>query len=241
MKKILSFVLIMVIVIVGFLVVKTENVPAKVRISKKTVTIRKTQTVKLKVKGTKKKVKWSSKNKSIATVSKKGVVKAKKVGRTKIIAKVGKKKYKCNITVKELFSFKLKNKLPITYSMNYLEDYNKNIYKNYQLFSLTSFKFVKYETAISSTWDPTAIGTYDITMAFSAKRLYTGNIAVDSGIPNNWWHIDYTVYNSNGRIEKPYEYYSVLKAPAGETVNSDTTIFNLKPGDYLIELSTTLD
>lgn len=53
----------------------------------------------LKVKGTKKKVKWSSSKKSIATV-KNGVVNAKKTGTTYITAKIGKKKYKCKVVVK---------------------------------------------------------------------------------------------------------------------------------------------
>ena len=58
-------------------------------------------TTSLKVKGTKKKVKWSSSNKKIATVNKKGVVKGKRIGNVRITAKVGKKKYSCNISVKE--------------------------------------------------------------------------------------------------------------------------------------------
>ena len=55
----------------------------------------------LRVKGTKKKVKWSSSKKSIATVSKKGKVRAKKAGKTVITAKVGSKNLKCRITVKK--------------------------------------------------------------------------------------------------------------------------------------------
>ena len=41
-----------------------------------------------------KKVKWKSSNKKVATVSKKGVVTAKKSGTATITAKIGKKKYK---------------------------------------------------------------------------------------------------------------------------------------------------
>lgn len=48
---------------------------------------------------TSKTVKWSSSNKSVATVSKKGVVKGKKPGKVKITASVGKKKYKCTVIV----------------------------------------------------------------------------------------------------------------------------------------------
>ena len=72
----------------------------KVTISKKKATVIKDMTLQLKVKGTKKKAKWSSGKKSVATVSKKGKVTAKKAGKATITAKVGKKKYKCKITVK---------------------------------------------------------------------------------------------------------------------------------------------
>lgn len=46
-------------------------------------------------------MKWSSKNKKIATVSSKGVVKAKRVGVTTIVAKVKKKKLSCKIKVRK--------------------------------------------------------------------------------------------------------------------------------------------
>ena len=46
-----------------------------------------------------KKIKWKSSNKKIATVSKKGLVKAKKAGKVTITAKQGKKKAKCTIVV----------------------------------------------------------------------------------------------------------------------------------------------
>ena len=72
---------------------------AKVKLNKTKATLVVNRTVKLKVKGTKKKVKWTTSNKKVATVSKKGVVTAKKPGKATITAKVGKKKYKCKITV----------------------------------------------------------------------------------------------------------------------------------------------
>lgn len=74
---------------------------AKVKLNKTKLTIDKGETYQLKVKNTKKKVTWSSKNKSIATVNKKGVVKGRKAGTTTITAKVGKKKYACKVTVQE--------------------------------------------------------------------------------------------------------------------------------------------
>lgn len=78
-----------------------EKSYAAVKLSKKSIVIGKGQTAKLKVKGTKKKVKWSSTKKSIATVSKKGVVKGKKIGSCYIKAKVGGKTLKCKVAVKK--------------------------------------------------------------------------------------------------------------------------------------------
>lgn len=70
-------------------------------ISKKSVTVTKGKTYKLKLKkATAKKVKWSSSKKSVATVSKSGTVKAKKAGKATITAKYKGKKYKCKVTVK---------------------------------------------------------------------------------------------------------------------------------------------
>lgn len=66
--------------------------------TKGTVTVGKQ--LKLKVKGTTKKVTWKSQKKKIATVSKKGVVTGLKAGKTNITAKVAGKKLVCKVTVK---------------------------------------------------------------------------------------------------------------------------------------------
>lgn len=49
----------------------------------------------------KNKIKWSSTNTQVATVSEKGMVKTKKIGKTNIIASAGKKKVVCKLTVKK--------------------------------------------------------------------------------------------------------------------------------------------
>lgn len=69
-------------------------------LSKKKVTLKKGTTIQLTVKGTAKKVKWSSSRKKVASVSRDGKVRAKKTGKATITAKVGKKKLKCVVTVK---------------------------------------------------------------------------------------------------------------------------------------------
>lgn len=71
----------------------------KPKLSKKSVTITRGKTYKLKLKNAKaKKVKWTSSKKSVATV-KKGKITTKKAGKTTITAKYKGKKYKCKVTV----------------------------------------------------------------------------------------------------------------------------------------------
>ncbi|MCI9564544.1 MAG: hypothetical protein HFG30_00860 [Eubacterium sp.] len=109
-KKMLVVLLTLALMITMMPSVQT-NVQAKgkMKLNKKKVTLYVGKKVKLKVKNktVKKKVKWKSTNKKVATVTKKGRVKAKKPGRATIIAKVGKKKLKCKVVVK-------KKKVPVT-------------------------------------------------------------------------------------------------------------------------------
>jgi len=69
-------------------------------LSKTEITVQTGRTKKLKVLNNKKKVTWTSKRKSIATVTKQGRVRGIAPGTTKITAKVGGKKYVCVVHVK---------------------------------------------------------------------------------------------------------------------------------------------
>lgn len=73
---------------------------ASIRLNKTKATIEVGDTVQLSVKGTKSDIKWSSSDKSVATV-KKGLVTGRQVGKATIKAKVEKKIYKCVVTVKK--------------------------------------------------------------------------------------------------------------------------------------------
>lgn len=73
----------------------------KVSLNKTKLTMVVKDTYVLKMKGTSKKVYWSSNKKSVVTVSKKGKVTAKKAGKAVVTAKVNGKKYRCRITVKK--------------------------------------------------------------------------------------------------------------------------------------------
>lgn len=100
MKKIIKVLFICIVLMVTISFIK-EVSAATVKISKTKISLAVGQKKQLKIKNNKGKVKWKSKNKKIATVSAGGVVKAKKVGKTKVIAKVSNKKLYCTINVKK--------------------------------------------------------------------------------------------------------------------------------------------
>lgn len=77
-----------------------QSEAASIKLNKTKTTVYAGKKTTLKVKNTKKKVKWSTSKKSVATVSSKGVVTGKKHGTATITAKVGNKKYTCKVTVK---------------------------------------------------------------------------------------------------------------------------------------------
>ena len=71
----------------------------EIGLSRKSLTLKPGKTKTIKLKGVKaSKVKWSSSNRKIATVIK-GKIKANRAGTATIIAKYGKKKYKCRVFV----------------------------------------------------------------------------------------------------------------------------------------------
>ncbi len=97
MKKIVS-IMIFLLLCLSF-IVNTNSVDAKPKINKEKISIYLGEEYKLKIKETKKIVKWSSMNKKIASVTTKGTVKAKLKGKATIIATVGKNVYKCKVIV----------------------------------------------------------------------------------------------------------------------------------------------
>ena len=94
--KRLSLLLIMFIVVLSLQITAF----AGVKLSSKSISLSVGDTVKLSVKGTKKKAKWSSSNNKVATVNQSGSVTGKSSGKAVVTAKVGNKKYKCTVTVK---------------------------------------------------------------------------------------------------------------------------------------------
>lgn len=110
MKKGISILVCFVLMLIMAMPTQAEAAKKKPKLNKKKLTLYVGKKATLKVKNTKKKVKWSSSKKKVAKVTKKGKrtakVTAKKKGTTNIIAKVGKKKLKCKVTVKEKIVYK---------------------------------------------------------------------------------------------------------------------------------------
>ena len=79
----------------------TVNVQAaKLKLNKTKVTVYKGCTETLKVTGSKKKVKWSSSKKAVASVSSSGKIKGKKKGTGTVKATVGNKSAKVKVSIK---------------------------------------------------------------------------------------------------------------------------------------------
>ena len=108
MKKLLAFVLAFAMIITIYQPSAAYAATQKTRLNAKTMTLQVGQKKTLKVKnaGKKAKLKWSSNKKSVATVSKKGVVKAVKAGNAVVTCKVTTKngkttKLTCKVAVKK--------------------------------------------------------------------------------------------------------------------------------------------
>lgn len=98
--QLVAFVMVAVLVLSQLCPVSADAAK-KVSLNRKKVTLYIGKSFQLKIRGTKKKVQWKTSSKKIATVSRKGKVKAKKKGTAKITAKVAGKKLVCKVTVKK--------------------------------------------------------------------------------------------------------------------------------------------
>ena len=110
-KGIRSLAILLVLVLtLGFSPVTNVEAKAAPRLNYKKVTLVQGKKKRLKVRNLRRgrKVKWYSTKKSVATVNRKGIVEAKRKGKAYIVAKVGKKKYRCKVIVKKRVSKKKK-------------------------------------------------------------------------------------------------------------------------------------
>jgi len=103
-------ILLVLILTLGFSPVTNVEAKAAPRLNYKKITLVQGKKKRLKVRNLsrRRKVKWYSTKKSVATVNRKGIVKAKRKGKAYIVAKVGRKKYRCKVIVKKKVSKKKK-------------------------------------------------------------------------------------------------------------------------------------
>ena len=100
--------------------IETVEAATKVKLNCTKKTVKTDSEFKLKVLGTKKKVKWSTSNPYIAVVKSDGTVLTDGAGKCVITAKVNGKKYKCNVTVKDRYGTVTGN---VTYHYNQYRGY----------------------------------------------------------------------------------------------------------------------
>ncbi len=175
-----------------FFVVASRAQAASIKLSKTSVTLSVKQKKTLKVTGTSKKVKWSSSDTSVATVSNSGLVKAKAVGSATITAKVGSKKFTCTVKVKgdyrELYAEFLSTKATSKYpGYFYVLDVNKDglpelIYMDSGSVYQYVYTIVKGEvTLVGELNFSGASKGYVVTYNKKQKALYRQSLSYGSG------------------------------------------------------------
>lgn len=93
---------------------------ANVKLNKSKIVVGIDQKYQLKVKNTTKKVKWTTSNKAVAKVSKKGVITPKAVGSAKITANVDGKNYTCKVTVADYTGMSFEQQEVISYALQFV-------------------------------------------------------------------------------------------------------------------------
>lgn len=134
---------------------------SKVKLNKSKLTLYVGDTYNLKVSGTKQKVTWTSSNKKVATVNKKGHVVAVGKGKATITAKVAGKKYNCTVNVKEITSETVFTNGGVVTSINTVQMSVREIRKlSNGVYEVDAYIYNGYSRPIGNI-DVTALELYD--------------------------------------------------------------------------------
>ncbi len=162
---------ILIIMILAVMVLSIIVNAAQISLNKKKASLTVGKTIQLNVKGAKAKIKWSSSNKKVATVSTKGKVKGKKPGQAVITAKIGKNILSCKITVKKKTKAKTKGAKP-KFSKNLI---TLNLYthssESVRLTSISASKMKKVKIWLDADGDN--VGSFSVSgnkISLSAKK-----------------------------------------------------------------------
>ncbi len=178
-----------------------DNSLAAAKLNKTSLSLGIGSTYTLKVSGTSSSVKWKSSNKSVAKVSKKGKVTAKKKGTATISAKVSGSKLKCKVTVKSSSgsSKGTKSKPLSAYADNkitYYEDGKKMGTFNIRLMSFLSGSEASKKVNAKNTTNPVPTDQQEyIYFKFQIKYL-SGTKTVDAKHLFDYYH---NIYDSTGK------------------------------------------
>lgn len=220
---ILLFAIVFILSFNGGKVSRVEAV-AKIRLNKTKASVYIGETIQLRVKGTKTKIKWSSSDKNIASVNSKGKVKGKKVGTARIIAKVGKKKYRCKINVKNNQSDQTKEVNQNNYSDQKIEVSQNNVIltgnNNIAYVVISS----KYPCEIAATNSNPSVATCSWngnTLVITGKMSGTTRIVLTENLKSVSTIINVTVDYSDQTIEADQNDVKL-------TANSNSATINLK-------------
>lgn len=168
--------------VVAFAFIMPQNTYAAVKISKSKMTLTVGTKGKLKVSGTKKTIKWASTRENIATVSSKGVIKAKSAGKATIFASYGTGMKTCTVTVVD------KLKTPTVIYKKYIKAQKKVIIgiKNNNDVAVSATVKMIYVDAANTMMEESQY--YDVNIIEPGKTFYAefnANLAPNSN-PNAW-------------------------------------------------------
>ena len=174
-KKNLNIILILFLCLI---IAMPTPVMAATKISNTKKTIYAGETFNLSISGTNKTIKWSTSDKSIASIkkvnNKKYKITGKKQGKATITAKIGSKKYKCVVTVKkarnkdQTFSIKLKNGKTVKIIGHFEDDYAKEVISQLNTYRKSKGKnTLKTNSSLTKAAD---IRAYEIAYKFSHTR-----------------------------------------------------------------------
>lgn len=164
-RKFVTFFMVLLCLSVEFPCVAKE----KVRLNYTKLTLKVGQIKKMKLKNAKQ-IKWSSTNKSIAKVDKKGKITAEKVGNVVIMAKSGRQRYRCKVKV----------------TMNKRTYKSQQLVVNNDIFTLKMYKKIRsiilYEAGGSPMYTVTSKnGVFRIFTLLSERKLMQDGEMFDGG------------------------------------------------------------
>lgn len=174
--------------VIPYIGVETVEAATKVKLNSTEEFISEGDTFKLKIVGTKKKVKWTSSNKKVATVSSNGVVKGIDGGdfskTCKIIANVGGKKYTCKVTVYDLYSDK-EDKEDSKQSVKYIGNRSVEYYQNDNL------ERVFFSLMDQNKKEMSASGNVDMRIENNDEVVYQKTVQFTNGNFSDWTSSSY--------------------------------------------------